>query len=384
MQRYDVTILLYSILICCVHQPLSCSSQQPHSLCIFSFRQGRRSRTKTDIIVHKTVTSEITHHRMSMLNSHDEDGKKARSSQVLEVGDDNNPSHLEKGLATMAQDSTFSGEPEDDLWWLELLFGLCFLPTKKRSSRGWRYLNVFYCLCSTFVSCGSTIYVSLNPHNHGSLMSSLGLVWALNVMFVYLYLSYSQRQSPDLIDKLRSISKSPLHPQLLKQPTDFTRVCKIPVLITIFVWILNVCVTLFRIRAVVMSNFGLSDNIYFIVFVAYLSLHISFLCWYLPIPIVYTGCYYLGRRVEAMHNVVVNEFAKDENVNFITLTDMYAELFSLNLTLNSCISLLFSFVTILLAVFLFFMIFVSIGILKFFPISAIYIDCHLLTKICFR
>ena len=46
-----------------------------------------------------------------------------------------------------------------------------------------------------------------------------------------------------------------------------------------------------------------------------------------------------------MYKVFENEFAKGGDINLVSLTELYMEIYELNRSLNSCLSFLFTFVT---------------------------------------
>ena len=164
---------------------------------------------------------------------------------------------------------------------------------------------------------------------------------------IYLVLSYNQRQTPDLIERLRSIGRPGTHPLLhWTGAFHFTRACKWSVMAAIIVWLLNMCLNTLNARTLVNATFGVSDNIFFIILVAYSNFHILLLCWFVPVPIIFIGYYFLSSKVKTiMYKVFENEFAKCGDINLVSLTELYMEIYELNRSLNSCLSFLFTFVT---------------------------------------
>ena len=269
---------------------------------------------------------------------------------------------------------------EDDLWWLELLFTLLFLPTKKHSSPGWMYLNVFTCLHSCFVGYGQMLFIlMIRVLQESNVTQIFASVWAFSVTTVYLILSYQQRQTPDLVERLRTLSRPGSHPLLVARGgtggtggQSSPHASKVPVLAALFAWLLNVVFVVMDTRTVVTENFGLSHNIVFIVFVACSSFHIHLLCWFAPVPIVCTACYYVSARTKAVHGVFATEFSRVRararardggegggEVQVLSLSELYMELYELNHTLNACVSFLFTFVVATMSFVFLFVILVS-------------------------
>lgn len=244
------------------------------------------------------------------------------------------------------------------MWVLELLFKICLLPTKTHSSIGWLHLNTFTCVHSSFVGYGTCIFIlSIRVLKEGDLVLLFMSVWNFTMATVYLILSYQQRQTPDLIERLRNISRPGSHPLLhWTGAMNFTRVCKGPVVAAICLWLLNVSFVVIDARTLVTHSFGLSDSIVYIVCVALSSFHIQLLVWFVPVPIIFTGCYFLSAKVQTVYKVFETEFSKKEGdiIDLVSLTELYMEMFELNRSLNNCLSFLFTFVNATLAfVFLF-------------------------------
>lgn len=253
---------------------------------------------------------------------------------------------------------------DDDLWALEYLFMICLLPTKKYSSWKWLYLNTFTCLHSCFVGYGGFLFIlTVRVLTEGYVIQLFACVWNFSMASIYLILSYQQRQTPDLIERMRHISRPGSHPLLhWTGAFNFTRVCRVPVICAVLLWLVNVSFSLINARTLVEANFGLSDNIVFVIFAAYSSFHIHLLIWFVPVPIFFTACYYLSSKIKTVFKVFESEFRKDSekggDINLVDLTELYMEMYDLNRSLNHSMSLLFTFVNATMAVVFLFIILV--------------------------